>query len=55
MRRGHLLGLLLALVLAAGALQAKLPPRPTCQPGVGICRICGCPHCPICPLCCLRG
>jgi hypothetical protein len=48
--------LLLALVLGVSALQASLTPPPfpppTCQPGVGICKICGCSRCPICPICC---
>jgi hypothetical protein len=53
-RKVRLLGLLLALVLGVSALQAKLPPPPfPCQPGVGICKICGCPRCPVCPLCCI--
>lgn len=51
--RIRLVGLLLALVLSASALAASVPPL--CQPGQGICKICGCPRCPICPLCCLGG
>jgi hypothetical protein len=52
-RKVRLLGLLLALVLGASALQATLIPPPQCEPGVGICKICGCgERCPVCPICC---
>ncbi len=51
-RKVRLLSLLLALVIGVSALQAELKPPPLCQPGVGICKICGCSRCPVCPICC---
>ena len=54
--RIRLVSLLFALALSATALaSAAVSPKVVqCQPGVGICRICGCARCPVCPLCCIN-